>query len=233
MLVSVCIPCMNRTHDLKKILESLVIEAKRSPPVEITIVDYDSKDDLKEYLKSVEYLFNEKVFLNLVEVKNKKYYNSPHARNIAGKYSSGKYLISFATDILVKDKFFIKLRDFLIENDPTWTCESYSGRLLICKREEFISSGGYDERFSEYGPEDRDICNRLHRRGGKFLEYSPEIEEIYTSNYEKLKNLDQSSYTGDIWIKRQMHRKFLPIFEENNRENILIANQNIDWGKVD
>ena len=49
--ISFCIPCMGRAHDLKKTMPHLIKAAIKSPPVEIVILDYNSKDDLEKYIK--------------------------------------------------------------------------------------------------------------------------------------------------------------------------------------
>ena len=43
---------MNRCYDLKKSLPYLIESARLSPPVEIFVLNYGSKDDLDEYIKT-------------------------------------------------------------------------------------------------------------------------------------------------------------------------------------
>ena len=47
MLISLCLPCHNRTHDLKRVMPYLLGAANFSPPVEIVVIDYNSQDDLR------------------------------------------------------------------------------------------------------------------------------------------------------------------------------------------
>jgi len=52
-LISICIPCKNRTYDLKKTIPHIIRAANISPPVEIVVINYGSEDDLNEYISFV------------------------------------------------------------------------------------------------------------------------------------------------------------------------------------
>jgi len=61
--------------------------------------------------------------------------------------------------------------------------------IIFCKKDEFISAGGYDERIEFYGGEDRDLDSRLVRRGTKFgLVPKGLMSVIRTPNSQKIKN---------------------------------------------
>lgn len=225
---------MNRTDVLRIALPKIIDAANESPPIQISILDYSSTDGLDLYLQEVvrDNLLVEGNSWKIIYKPGKKYYNSTNARNIVALSSDGDYLVMLSAEALPAHNAFVYIRSRIEENIPVWMCEGYSGRWIICRRDEFIESGGYDERFDVYAPEDRDICNRLHRRGGKFEQFSPKlINEIPTPNKDKLSNLDTSRFTGNIWIKRQMHREMAKIYEENNLLGILVANEGVDWGK--
>jgi glycosyltransferase involved in cell wall biosynthesis len=213
---------MNRTYVLKEALPKIIECAKASPPCEIVIVDYDSKDDLQEYLTTVDY------DLTVVRVPNREYYNSAHARNVGFKASHGKYIVQMSAEALPKEGFI----SFLREQCFTWACEGYLGRWLVCDRNEFEASGGFDERFSVYAPEDKDICYRLHRRGSRFFEFDYKwVDEIPTVEKEKLKNYDPTGFDPRRWLKGEMKRAMQPIYEENLCQGVLVANEGKDWGK--
>jgi glycosyltransferase involved in cell wall biosynthesis len=235
MLISLCIPCMNRVHSLKRVLPSIIESVNASPPVEITILDYSSTDSLDEYLteiKETTYLVEGNKF-NFQKITGKKYYHSTHARNLTVIASSGEYVIQLDTEIILPVKFVGYIRDRLETTHPIWMCEGRLGRCIVIQRDEFINSGGYDERFDVYAPEDKDICLRLHRRGGKFETFPLSlISVIETSNKEKLINLNQEPYkNGPFWIKRMMFRAMKVIYEENISNNVLVANEGKEWGK--
>ena len=130
-------------------------------------------------------------------------------------------------------EFIQYIRERIELEQPVWMCEGKVGRCIVIQRQEFIDAGGYDERFDVYAPEDKDICHRLHRRGGKFEVFSPNfISEIKTTNKEKLANLDQEPYrNAPIWIKRAMFRAMKIFYEENVTNHVLVANAGKEWGQ--
>ena len=234
MIISLCIPCMNRTYNLKQTLPSIIKSANASPPVEITILNYSSTDDLESYLEEInktEKLVNGNTF-NFIKLFDRKYYHSAHARNLTVLASEGEYIIQLDTEAIPSEKFIKYIRERLELEKFVWMCEGRIGRYVVIKRQEFIDTGGYDERFNVYSPEDKDLCLRMHRRGGKFEVFPPNfLSEIPTSNKEKLENLDQEPHKNKgIWIKRAMFRAMKPYYEENIANGVLVVNKE-GWGK--
>lgn len=245
MLISLCIPAMNRAHDLRKCLPAVIGSANFSPPVEIVIVDYSSRDGLPQYLAQTraELALVDGNFWTARSLNGKHFYNSAHARNLCVMASHGDYIVQLGTDIL-PDKYFVAyIRERISQHHPVWMNEGngeeaghhpgFLGSILVCKRDEFIAAGGYDERFKYYGPEDRDICHRLHRRGGKFEAFpSSLVKSIPTPYREKLRNLDKTPFTDKaVDMRRQMSRYLRAIYEENKAKGVLVANEGTDWGK--
>lgn len=243
MIISLCIPCMNRTYNLKKTLPDIVKAANASPPVEIVIVNYNSKDDLDEYITDSQknMTLAKGNFWNYRKLTTRNYYNSAHARNLCVITSKGDYIIQLSTEALLRNDFVTHIRHLLETEKPVWACENsnsfslynaHLGRFIVCQRKEFIKAGGYDERFEFYAPEDKDICHRLHRRGGKFVLFPSELAgEIYTPNEEKVKNYDLRSFGKSKLFKREMAKRMKPIYEESMRNQTLVANQEKGWGK--
>jgi hypothetical protein len=220
---------MNRTYDLKKTLPDILAAANASPPVAIVVLDYSSADDLESYM--LEIIRSAKLvagnYITFASSPDHQFYNSPPARNLSVLCSSGEYFVMMATDMLPDVSLVEVVRQIIEREQPVWMCENWLGRLIVCRRDEFIAAGGYDERFDCYAPEDKDICMRLHRRGGKFVSLSPKlVTEIYTPNSEKLKNLDPR-YLGS---KREMANVMQPIYDDNNARGVLVANPD-GWGK--
>jgi hypothetical protein len=226
---------MNRIEQFKKAIPYIIKAANNSPPIEICILDYSSTDGLADYLDiiSSSFYIDPKNFITILHSNNHKYYNSPHARNITALHSCGEFIIQLSAEALPSENAFSFIRYQIETQKPIWMCEGYLGRWIVCEREEFIDSGGYDERFIAYAPEDKDICLRLHRRGGKFIQFPYSlIDEIPTSNKDKLANYDLTPYTERLWVKRQMGRIAKKIYEENNKKGVLVANEGIEWGKL-
>lgn len=217
-MVSFCIPVHNRTYDLKKTMPYLIEGANGNPPVEIVILDYNSPDDLNEYIKDYPQV-------TYYKYTGRNYYHMAHARNLSVKKSSGNIIAIMSADIYPSKDFVPTIRKMI--HDCTWLYdERYKGAIVI-HRQEFIDAGGYDERFEFYGPEDRDLEARLKRRGKQskilppgLLHVIPTPDEIKVKNY-RLK-----------LSKKEMSQQMRPIYEENIRNNVLVANQNCHWGEL-
>lgn len=224
MLISYCIPCKNRTYDLKESLPTVFASAALSPPIEVVILNYGSTDDLDDYVKSL--VPPEGVTLTYKVYDKNPFFHMAHARNLVLLAASGEYIINAQADLLMTPRYFSEIRRLLTETGAVWMRPPERSGVLVVKKQEFIDSGGVDERFEFYGPEDKDLANRLKRRGGKFSPYPASLFGIiFTPDREKIKN-----YRLQI-SKRQMHLRQVGFLRENDANNQLVANEGIEWGK--
>lgn len=226
MLISFCIPCMNRTYDLKKTMPYLIAVAKKSPPVEVVIVDYNSQDDLEEYITSIKQQEPD-FLLTYRKYTGREMYHMAHARNLSVLAASGEYIVIFSTDLFPNEGFIPHVREVIAETGAEWL---YTGLrflgVIVIKKSEFMAAGGYDERFELYGPEDKELNARLARRGLKSVGYPENLLGIFdTPDNERVKN-----YRFKM-KKRHMSAIMRPYYEQSISEGTLIANQGADWGK--
>ena len=217
---------MNRTYDLKKTLPLVIQAANESPPVEIVILDYNSKDDLAEYMMGVD---GERLESgNLLTYKHytgREYYHMAHAQNLSMLAGSGEYLVNAAADLVLASNFFSVIRDLLAPGDIVWMSSKRWGWPVI-RKDEFIDAGGFDERLEFYGKCDRDIIARLHRRGGKHVPYPDSIMTIIqTPSKEKFKNYSIKSAHGMKVLNKL-------VYEENMKKGALVVNDE-GWGSWD
>jgi glycosyltransferase involved in cell wall biosynthesis len=229
MIISYCVPCHNRAHDLKKVMLSLITAANVSPPVEIMILDYNSPDDLAGYMK---YMMEITEFTGGSRLSYKKYVGRDyfpvgHARNLSVLASIGEFLLISCADFILDREYFKIVREILEDKEIVWLCPRPHkiASVLGCSREEFIDAGGFDERFEYYGKEDKDMILRLKRRGKKFA-YFPTglVEAIYTPKEEKYKNIRPGR--SRRWVETYSKS----IYEENIENEVLVANKD-GWGK--
>lgn len=229
MLISILIHSMNRAYDLKESMPYVIESANQSPPVEILVLNYSSTDDLDEYMsqeimkETMGGYLKKGNFFTYISAMGRKFYSSPEARNIAQIESKGKYGIQWACDSYCKPEFIKVIRDLIEKENPVWLCEGWMGRAVTCRKDEFINSGGYDLRFNYYAPEDKDICQRLHRRGGKFVQFPSDlIWDTPTSWKTKLANIQkEGSHMAQL---REMNL----IYQENCEKGVLVANERLD-----
>jgi hypothetical protein len=113
----------------------------------------------------------------------------------------------------------------LISQGCVWARGSHYKGIILCQRAEFEAAGGYDERFEFYGPEDRDLEDRLTRRGAKMgLFCDGMISVMPTPNEKKIAN-----YRLKMG-KEAMSRMMRPIYEENKQAGALTVNEGKEWG---
>ena len=228
-LISIQVPCHGRTYDLKKAFQSWVDSANASPPVEIVVLDYNSPDDLEEYMeyaKTIPLASGNSIVHAKYRGVNKTYHMA-HARNLSVMASSGEYMFQISADsILSKDCIQVVRRIFTNSPDLGWITVKRNEGIMIMRKQDFIDAGGYDERFEFYSPEDKDLSARLMRRGlskrSIDLRY---VDIIFTPN--EMKGL---FYKGSP-SKREMGQMMGPIYQENIANNVLVANEGKEWGQ--
>ena len=228
MIISYCIPCMNRTYDLRKTLPLVIQAANASPPVEIVILDYNSQDDLEEYLLDCYPFYDDPEtdnFLTHTKYTGRDTYHMAHAQNLSMLVGGGEYVVNSAADVVLTINYFSTIRELLSPGDIVWMMSTRYG-IPVIRKDEFVAAGGHDERLEFYGKCDRDLHGRLHRRGGKFVKYPSDIlTTIPTAKDQKHRNYSLKS-------AHQMKVLNKEIYEENLRNEVLTVNPD-GWGSWD
>lgn len=223
MLISLCTPCMGRTHDLKEVMPSRIEAAKNSPPVEIVVVNYNSQDGLDDYLDSL--VMPSGVQLTVRHYYGREHWHMAHGFNLAVLASSGEYFWLMGCDLFLSKNSISSIRELIqLRNNPWMMSPEHSG-MIVCRKDIFVDAGGYDERFEFYGQEGLELNDRLRRRGHE-PGYFPTnlIEVLPTSNIDKVKNY---RIKGN---KTTLSRMMRPIYEQCKQEQVLTANIGKDWG---
>ena len=230
MLISLCVPCMNRLHDLKRAIPSWIKAANASPPVEIAVLDYSSSDNLERYFLSV----REGNPLDILSFQNRlmynrddrhDYYHMTHAYNLAVRLSSGEYVVVMGADAILAENYIIRVREFVAQGCIWMRGQRFKGIIAI-QRQEFIDAGGYDERLEFYSGEDKELEQRLQRRGVKpCLMPDGLVHTLRTSKADKLANFRLPL------TKRQMMERGSRIRAENVAEGVMVANEGREWGQ--
>jgi len=224
--ISVCIPCMNRTHDLEQIMPSLIQAANNSPPIEIVILDYNSQDRLAEFMQetALAELLTDSNELTYRKYTGRDYYHMAHARNLSALASSGDYILISSADVYMLPDYLSIMRKKISEG-YTWLHHSDRFVGVVCiERQEFISAGGFDERFEFYGKEDKDLIARLLRRGASHTQMPDLLSLIPTPWADKLIN-----YRGNP-SRSQVSKYSKAIYQSNIDSGVLVVNQDKGWG---
>ena len=224
MLISICVPCMNRTHDLRRTLPGMVEAARCSLPADVCVLDYNGSDGLRAFCQEARPTNGELVLGYARYDGNDGYYHLAHAYNLAVKASDGDYVCIMGADAVIAPSYVAECRR-LIGHGAVWMRERHYKGIICIQRQAFDDAGGYDERFEYYGGEDKELEERLIRRG---LEPAilPDglVRTLRTPNSQKLVN-----YRGNL-TKREMMQRGKRIRAENATKGLLVANEGQEWG---
>jgi len=219
---------MNRLDDLRETIGSRVAQAIKSPPIEILVLDYNSTDGLQEYMREV--MTNLRP-TNGNRIIYKKYsardtYHAAHANNLAMLAGSGDWVALTPADVFLVEDYAINLRQCIAEGCQ-WANTTKKRRSTIAiHKDEFIASGGYDERFECYGPDDVDLIERLERRKLKRGAINDNyVRDIFTPADKKIANYRlKGSHV-------ELGQALMPFLYDNRSRGQLVGNEGQVWGQ--
>lgn len=166
--ISLVIGVKNRFDILKVCLQSWI---NQKAIKEIVIIDWDSDDINKKYLKKLDRR------IKIVSFKKKSKYHISKVINKGIKYCKYEHIIKCDVDYIANP--YYQLEQWL---DLDWETEfmtgswtqktldndmgfmTYLNGLIICKKKHIEDIGMYNESFTEYGWEDSDLYNRLTKK---------------------------------------------------------------------
>lgn len=196
MNVSLICACKNRYEPLLISLSSWLLceEIK-----EVIIVDWSSD-------KSLSHLTKLDSRIKVVTVFGQKYFNQPQPLNLAASLSTQDFLLKMDTDYILNPyyKFFdtynidetnfiygpTNIEDKVAESSPYF---KYLRGLLLVKKTNFNSVGGYNENLGKYYAwEDDELVLRLHLYGLKSqsLQYNHTVFHIPHPDKKRFENFE-------------------------------------------
>jgi hypothetical protein len=178
--IAFCITCKNRTQHLELTLPENLVDNARYPNAVFVVLDYNSQDNLLPFLSG----FKDVIEANRLVVYS---YREPgpfkmaHAKNMAhrlGMLEGADILVNLDADNFTGPDFAgyiaeqfnasppdtMFLWSKMIREGPDRLPRGISGRIAV-SRNAFLKSGGYDEQFNTWGPDDKDFHLRLRRLG--------------------------------------------------------------------
>lgn len=170
MIVSLCTVSRNRAHHYKETILKNIQDNEANGNVEFLILDYNSDDDLEDWIKSNLMEHVESGLLSYYKTFEPQYFHRSHSRNMAFKLAKGNLICNVDADNFTGPSFVSYLRnEFSTANDifvcaggeyDMISCSDIGGRICI-HTDSFKAVGGYDEEMSNYGSEDYDLIHRL------------------------------------------------------------------------
>jgi len=230
---------MNRFFQIKHTLvQNLKDNEEDKDVVDFVLVDFNSKDGLKEFVLNNFKKELEEGYLKYYFTQELKCWKAPIAKNTPHRLAQGDILVNLDADNYTGYKGGKFLLDIYKANDRNIFIHQGQGKSGFGKgnagrvsyyREDFMKIGGHDEDFLPMGHLDVDVSNRLMAIKVKKVQepndkYNDAIKNTkadsirYCNSKYKLKNMQKA------WRKMNLHN--LKLSTQNIKNNILIANKN-------
>jgi hypothetical protein len=176
MNVTFCITCKNRTQHLKLTLPQNI---RDNPGAHFVLLNYGTQDDLMKWVLEEETVYDaiKSHVLNVYTYSYEGPFRMAHAKNMAHRLAimeGADLLVNLDADNFTGADFAGYCKSMLapLKNTflaigpivPGVTPRGLSGRIAVTKNA-FLKLGGYDERFEDWGADDKDFNKRLQRCG--------------------------------------------------------------------
>jgi hypothetical protein len=229
--ISICIPCMNRLEEIKISIPENIEANSDYPNFELVLLDYNSTDGLKHWVKTKMMKYIESGLLVYYRTEEPKYFCPQHSRNLVMKLGSGDVVNMLDANKVATQNFAAHVNQIAnqIERPVIFARAPKSyfrlfGRLGFFK-EDFMHLGGFNEQLSGYGWQDRDLLYRAMKMGytlGWYKGYLRRHKSQHGSNYFHPRN-KKILFTHDI----NCLISYINLFSDR-----FIANEGKEWGKA-
>lgn len=190
MTVGFAITCKGRAQHIKQTLPRNLVD---NPSAKFILLDYNSPDDLLDYLNTAHGQDIEKGRLVVYSSKEPGPFRMAHAKNLAHRlamregcdvlcnldadnyagYGFKSYINALFSDAETDHSMYGHPKIFLWARMQQGVMKrGVSGRIVMSARD-FLLTGGYDEKYSDWGPDDKDMNVRLERLGRCPVEIEP------------------------------------------------------------
>jgi hypothetical protein len=222
---------MNRLHHLQKTLPKNIEDNIGYGNIEFVVLNYNSKDDLDEWIQNEMSVFIELGVLNYFKTKQPKRFHMSHSKNITGRCASGDIICNIDADNYTGFGFaeyinteFQKNENIFISTDKLTSSPDCFGRICV-KKVDFYRCMGYDENMTLYGFEDIDIKNRLVLLSLKKINIEKKfLSALNHDDDERLQSETNNPEIHDFYFFPINHASFLLL--------VLFSNYKYYLGKV-
>lgn len=206
--VSFCTTCMNRAHNLKLTLPNNIKVLEESGiDYEICLVNWGSKDDLDEWLRSeYDHLIGNKIKYLVLE---KSGFEMAPAKNAAHRMGTKQFLCNVDADNYIQAEWLqfcldaIKKTSNVVIRPCSKKDKGAGGRgRIFCSKKAYDDLGGYDDKFKLYGGDDSDFHYRLMDYGATNIVYPGRLKTI-PSREDK----QNDTYIDATRKQRKRHRR--------------------------
>lgn len=210
MKISFCTTCMGRAHHLKETLPQNIRDnpASGSLDVEFVVLNYNSEDDLHEWMTTDPEMLGhiESGLVRYGKTTDPEFFHMAHAKNMAHRMATGDVICNLDADNFT-GKGFSRFLSKQFSNDmdivisPSHKVSRYfppeergfAGRIAV-STENYFKLGGYDETLQGWGGDDNDFTQRAKGLGLKHLRYEDRkyVGVIAHTNEERAAHMDHA-----------------------------------------
>lgn len=209
-VIAFCTTCKGRLEHLKLTLRKNINDNKDYLNCKFIILDYGGDLEIEEFLRN-----NFQAELASGKLVSFRYdtccpFHMAHAKNMAhrsGIFEGADILVNLDSDNFTGPGFASYIaNEFVKAKEPIFICAFVArgsvsgwgicGRIALSKNA-FLKTGGYDERFNTYSPDDADLILRLQRLGYKpvtlkapFIDCINHSDQIRFKEYPHVKSGD-------------------------------------------
>jgi hypothetical protein len=153
----IVVTCMGRREMIRQTIELALAQ----PSSTYTLVDYSCPQHTGEWVR------DNYPKANVVFVKGRTSWHASEARNLGARTIQDGLICFLDSDILLPPDFSVKVMSTIMPN-TFLTIDSFDSSvfgLIVCRQEDFVRCGGYDEIIRDWGGEDLDLRRSLTRVG--------------------------------------------------------------------
>lgn len=225
--ISFCTTCMGRGEFLLETLRKNLDITCHEKNIEFVVLAYGDPEIAREIKEQFsEEIRNGRLKLASIDAQ---YWSYSHAKNVAHRMATGDILVNVDADNILGERFVHELRRIwtgahigkIDENVVMRAIKANSfepirsggggGRVAI-SRSLFNRIGGYDETFSHWGGEDRDLVARAVVAGarfvriperifGDFLPHSHDLRLKHQSPEDRRRSEEALEVSDEIWTR--------------------------------
>lgn len=226
--ISFCTVVMNRLHHLKETLPQNLKDNEDYANLEFIIVDYNSSDEIEEWIKTNLGSYIESGKLHFFKTNTPNYFDRSHSRNIAFKLASGDILCNVDADNFtgkgfasyINNEFSLHKNIFLTADTKRkyYFLRNAFGRYCVSKKD-FHQAGGLNEEMKSYGSETTDFYERLETAGVK------EKIIMNTNFLQAISHDDEERISNEFFIKslEKLYLRYISYYES---ELLILYNDN-------
>ncbi len=178
--IALCTTCKNRTQHLEQTLPLNLLHNISYPNIVFVVLDYNTNDHLHKYITDNYLSLIERGILVIYSYRTPTPFHMSHAKNMVhrlGILEGADILVNVDADNITGPDFAHYIAtEFRQDKMFMWANmikgempRGISGRIAVTKQA-FILSGGYDEKYDTWGPDDKHFNGRLRKMGFQGVE---------------------------------------------------------------